>query len=88
MNRLTTCTCRTNTIFVLWGESTRNTRKESCVSLFRNVEVHLAHVHRGHAEAVQLSSVCADGESLLCRTDAHGVNLLAFSQGELIAGWV
>lgn len=45
-------------------------------------------LHRGHADAVQLSSVCADGQSLLCRTDAHGINLLAFSRGQLIAVWV
>lgn len=49
---------------------------------------YLVHLHRGQAEAVQLSSVCADDQRLLCRTDAHGVNLLPFSRGQLIAAWV
>lgn len=40
------------------------------------------------AEAVQLSSVRADGQSLLCWTHAHGVDLLARSRTLLVAVWV
>lgn len=47
--------------------------------------VYLPHVDGGQTDPVHLASVCADGQSLLSRTHAHGDNLLSLGRGRQLA---